>query len=188
MQVLFDCKEYRSTNPECGFFFFLPPDQMNILINQPDFGMARSMDKGYYKTESKTMPVRWCSPEVLNYGKFSSQSDVWAFGVVMWEMFSYDFRLMMFCIQVPYAPMSNAEVIEKVLGGYRLPSPDNCPKEIYQCMIACWNEQVEQRPSLKQLYDEIERKWIEIRQSQPASVPSTPARRNIQQPVSNYAV
>jgi len=55
-------------------------------------------------------------------------------------------------------------------------------------MIACWNEQVEQRPSFKQLYDEIERKWIEIKQSQPVSVPSTPTRRNIQQPVSNYAV
>ena len=85
--------------------------------------------------------------------------------------------------------MSNAEVIEKVLGGYRLPSPDNCPNEIYQCMIACWNEQAEQRPSFKQLYDEIERKWIEMKEGQTESIPSTSTRTDHQQhPFYNYAV
>ena len=125
----------------------------------------------------------------------------------MWEMFSYgmvktltqsssivvlywfDFRLLMFCIQIPYIGMPNAEVIEKVFGGYRLPSPDNCPEEIYQCMIACWNEEAEQRPSFKQLYDEIERKWNEFKQSQPENIFSTSTpRKNALQPVSNYVM
>ena len=105
-------------------------------------------------------------------------------------MFSVDmtFRLMMFCIQIPYTGMSNAEVIEKVLGGYRLPSPDNCPKEIYQCMISCWNEQAEQRPSFKQLYDEIESNRIEIKQSRPERILPTSTRTDDSQAFHYHAV
>jgi len=70
--------------------------------------------------------------------------DVWAFGVVMWEIFSYG--------MIPYAGLSNERVIEKVtIEGYRLPSPANCPKEIYQWMLDCWNNEAEQRPSFQQL-------------------------------------
>ena len=142
------------------------------------------------------MPVRWCAPEVFEYGKFSSQSDVWSFGVVMWEMFSYGKvrmspsgeihpdgfdRFTLVCIQIPYKGMSNAEVIENVLGGYRLPSPDNCPEEIYQCMIACWNEQAKRRPSFKQLYDEIERIWREMKQNKSENIFSTSIDEDSQQ-------
>jgi len=121
-------------------------------IKISDFGMMKMIDKGYCKTESKTIPVQWCSLEVLQFGKFSFYSDVWAFGVVMWEIFSYG--------MIPYAGLSNVEVIEKVtIEGYRLPSPKNCPKEIYQWMLDCWNNEPEKRPSFGELYDLIERKW-----------------------------
>jgi len=124
-----------------------------------DFGMARTMDKGYYKTESKTIPVRWCSPEAIQIGKFSFYSDVWSFGVVMWEIFSYG--------TIPYYGIPNERVIEKVTNeGYVLPLPKNCSKEIYQWMLNCWNQEPEQRPSFDILYDQIERKWEEVIQNQ----------------------
>ena len=68
--------------------------------------------------------------------------------------------------------MSNAEVIEKVLGGYRMPSPDQCPKKIYEWMLVCWKVEAEQRPSFKQLYDEIEKIWIEAMQPTNSSMPN----------------
>jgi serine/threonine protein kinase len=129
------------------------------IVKISDFGMARTMNKGYYKTESKTIPVRWCSPESLQFGKFTIHSDVWAFGVVMWEIFSYG--------MIPYYGLSNIEVIEKVtIEGYRLPSPANCPEEIYQWMLDCWNNEAVQRPSFQQLYERIEKKWVQAIQNQ----------------------
>ena len=74
---------------------------------------------------------------------------------------------------MPYFGISNAEVIEKVVGGYRMSSPDDCPQKIYEWMLACWNVEAEQRPSFKQLYDEIEKIWLETRHNQPSSsIPS----------------
>jgi len=74
---------------------------------------------------------------------------VWAFGVVMWEIFSYG--------TIPYYGMSNSELVEKVVegGGYRLPSPRNCPEEIYRWMLECWNEEPEKRPSFTELCNRI---------------------------------
>jgi len=114
--------------------------------------------KDYYKTDSKVIPVRWCSPEVLRYGKFTTKSDVWAFGVVLWEMFSYG--------MIPYFPMSNAEIFEKVIEGYRLSIPKECPKEIYEWMLVCWSEEVEKRPSFKKLYEDISNVYKNSIQSQ----------------------
>jgi len=131
------------------------------IIKITDFGMARTMAKGYYKTDDKIIPVRWCALEVLQYGTFSFQSDVWAFGVVLWEMFSYG--------MIPYTGMSNAEVIEKVITGYRLNSPENCPDQIYKLMFTCWNAQPERRPTFKQLYDGIKNIWVQCKQNQPVN-------------------
>lgn len=57
-------------------------------VKVSDFGMARFIDRGYYISSGKLKPVRWCAPEVLEYNRYSFKSDVWAFGVTMWEMFS----------------------------------------------------------------------------------------------------
>jgi len=150
------------------------------IVKISDFGMARTMDKGYYKTENKTIPVRWCSPEAINFGKFTIHSDVWAFGVVMWEIFSYG--------MIPYYGMSNAEVVEKVITeGLRLPSPTNCPRDIYQWMLDCWNEESERRPNFKDLYDRIEKKWVELLQNYPRRNPNGIPRNNVF-PVPIYTV
>jgi len=149
------------------------------IVKISDFGMARTMtNKGYYKTESKTIPVRWCSPEALQFGKFSFHSDVWAFGVVMWEIFSYG--------MVPYYEMQNSEVLEKVIGGYRLPSPENCPPDIYGWIVSCWNREPVMRPSFKELYERIEAKWIETVQIQPAKVTPNTNLENLSQTSSSY--
>jgi len=145
------------------------------VVKISDFGMARAMVKEYYKTDSKTVPVRWSSPEVLSYGTFSFKSDIWAFGVVLWEIFSYG--------KIPYVGMTNSEVGEKVCEGYRLPPPRNCEKEIYDWMESCWKEDPEQRPSFKKLYEPIEKKWIEMKQGPPARAslrsPSSPSSSSI---------
>jgi len=79
----------------------------------------------------------------------------------MWEIFRYG--------SIPYYGMSNKEVIEKVVEeDYRLPSPENCPEEIYQWMLECWNKEPEERPSFKELYNRIERKWEETLPNQPS--------------------
>jgi serine/threonine protein kinase len=77
----------------------------------------------------------------LEYGSYSFKSDVWSFGIVLWELFSYG--------KIPYAGMSNLIVAEKVLNGYRLTCPENCPEEIYNLMEQCWSVDPIDRPSFK---------------------------------------
>jgi serine/threonine protein kinase len=79
--------------------------------------------------------------KVLAYGSYSYKSDVWSFGIVLWELFSYG--------RIPYPGMSNSMTVEKVLNGYRLPCPENCPIEIYNLMEQCWSEEPFDRPSFK---------------------------------------
>ena len=75
--------------------------------------------------------------------------DVWAYGVTLWELFSEG--------SPPYIGMSNAEAVEKILGGYRLPKPDKCPTEIYSLMEKCWKENSMDRPTMRELYSDIDK-------------------------------
>jgi serine/threonine protein kinase len=84
---------------------------------------------------------------VIEYGQSSSQSDVWSFGVCLWEMFSYG--------KIPYSELSNNEVVSKVLAGYRLEAPLNCPPEVYKIMTSCWQLKPESRPTFSDLMTEI---------------------------------
>ena len=77
-----------------------------------------------------------------------NQSDVWAFGVVLWEIFSFGL--------VPYVTMSNEEVVHKVLSGYQMLSPHNCPSEVYALMVKCWNLKATSRPTFKELFDALD--------------------------------
>ena len=96
-----------------------------------DFGMSRAaVNSDYYRSHGDLIAVRWTAPEALEEQKFSEQSDVWSFGVLMWEIWSR--------ADVPYKGMGNDKVWANVLGGYRLPCPDNCPPNIYSLMLACW--------------------------------------------------
>ncbi|EHB13941.1 Ephrin type-A receptor 6 [Heterocephalus glaber] len=84
------------------------------------------------------IPIRWTAPEAIAYRKFSSASDAWSYGIVMWEVMSYGER--------PYWEMSNQDVILSIEEGYRLPAPMGCPASLHQLMLHCWQKERNHRP------------------------------------------
>ncbi|XP_055515115.1 ephrin type-A receptor 2 isoform X2 [Leucoraja erinacea] len=119
----------------------------NILVNSQlvckvsDFGLSRVLEddtEGTYTTSGGKIPIRWTAPEAIAYRKFTSASDVWSFGIVMWEVLSYGER--------PYWEMSNHEVMKSINEGFRLPAPMECPSAIYQLMMQCWQQERAKRP------------------------------------------
>ncbi|XP_053730150.1 tyrosine-protein kinase SYK isoform X1 [Synchiropus splendidus] len=117
-----------------------------LLVSQhyakiSDFGLSKVIgdDQNYYKAKAHgKWPVKWYAPECMNYFKFSSKSDVWSFGVLMWEAYSYG--------QKPYRGMKGNDVNQMIESGARLEAPKNCPQEIYNLMMTCWTYKVEDRP------------------------------------------
>ncbi|NXI24878.1 KSYK kinase, partial [Sterrhoptilus dennistouni] len=106
-----------------------------------DFGLSKALsaDENYYKAQSHgKWPVKWYAPECMNFYKFSSKSDVWSFGVLMWEAFSYG--------QKPYKGMKGGEVAQMIERGERMERPEVCPTEVYSLMKLCWTYNVEDRP------------------------------------------
>ncbi|XP_025159700.1 proto-oncogene tyrosine-protein kinase ROS isoform X2 [Harpegnathos saltator] len=123
-------------------------DRENRVVKIGDFGLARDIYKNdYYRKEGEgLLPVRWMPPESLVDGVFTSQSDVWAFGVLMWEITTLG--------QQPYPAMTNFEVLHHVSAGNRLPRPLNCPPALHQLMLRCWSV-ADARPSFKVCLDNI---------------------------------
>ncbi|KFM05894.1 Cytoplasmic tyrosine-protein kinase BMX, partial [Aptenodytes forsteri] len=116
----------------------------NLTVKVSDFGMTRYvLDDLYTSSPGTKFPVKWSAPEVLHYTKFSSKSDVWAFGILMWEVFTLG--------KQPYELYDNMQVIEKVSQGYRLYRPQLVSDIIYQIMYNCWHELPEKRPAFFQL-------------------------------------
>uniref|UniRef100_A0A8B9D8A2 Tyrosine-protein kinase n=1 Tax=Anser cygnoides TaxID=8845 RepID=A0A8B9D8A2_ANSCY len=105
----------------------------NLTVKVSDFGMTRYvLDDLYVSSLGTKFPVKWSAPEVFHYTKFSSKSDVWAFGILMWEVFTLG--------KQPYELYDNMQVIEKVSQGYRLYRPQLVSDIIYQIMYNCWHE------------------------------------------------
>ncbi|NWS59627.1 KSYK kinase, partial [Chunga burmeisteri] len=106
-----------------------------------DFGLSKALsaDENYYKAQSHgKWPVKWYAPECMNFYKFSSKSDVWSFGVLMWEAFSYG--------QKPYKGMKGGEVAQMIERGERMERPEGCPTEVYDLMKLCWTYNIDDRP------------------------------------------
>ncbi|XP_042219284.1 insulin-like growth factor 1 receptor isoform X2 [Homarus americanus] len=120
-------------------------DKLNIKIS--DFGMTRMTDKDYYEmNKTKYLPVRWMPPEYLSNRKFTSQSDVWSYGVVIWEILSGGAR--------PYQHLEdNAKVMDVVINGYTLESdlPRNTPQFLAEIVVSCWKFHGCQRPYFPQI-------------------------------------
>ncbi|XP_075456100.1 tyrosine-protein kinase SYK isoform X1 [Ascaphus truei] len=107
-----------------------------------DFGLSKALgsDENYYKAKNLgKWPVKWYAPECINFHKFSSKSDVWSFGVLMWESYSYG--------QKPYKGMKGGDVSQMIESGKRMDCPAGCPSEIYNLMTLCWTYKVEERPT-----------------------------------------
>lgn len=115
-----------------------------------DFGLSRALGVGkdYYQSNFNVnlkLPIAWCAPECINYLKFTSQSDVWAYGVTLWEMFSFGFQ--------PWAALTGQQILEAIdkPNYQRLEQPECCPKEYYQLMLKCWTHEPSSRPKFSEI-------------------------------------
>uniref|UniRef100_A0A1I8P476 Tyrosine-protein kinase receptor n=1 Tax=Stomoxys calcitrans TaxID=35570 RepID=A0A1I8P476_STOCA len=123
------------------------PSKRTVKIG--DFGLARDIYKNdYYRKEGEALvPVRWMAPESLVDGVFTTQSDVWAFGVLCWEILTLG--------QQPYAARNNFEVLSYVKDGGRLEQPDNCPDKFFALMSECWRNDAEARPTFRKIFNSL---------------------------------
>ncbi|KAM9251459.1 tyrosine-protein kinase Fer-like isoform 1-T1 [Cariama cristata] len=122
-------------------------DENNIL-KISDFGMSRQEDDGVYSSSGlKQIPIKWTAPEALNYGRYTSESDVWSFGILLWETFSLGV--------CPYPGMTNQQAREQVEKGYRMSAPQKCSEEMYKIMQRCWAYKPENRPKFSEIQKEL---------------------------------
>ncbi|XP_036385586.1 BDNF/NT-3 growth factors receptor-like [Megalops cyprinoides] len=119
----------------------------NLLVKIGDFGMSRDVySTDYYRVGGHTMlPIRWMPPESIMYRKFTTESDVWSLGVVLWEIFTYG--------KQPWYQLSNNEVIECITQGRVLQRPRTCPKEVYDLMLGCWQREPHMRLNIKEIHN-----------------------------------
>eukprot|EP00128_Syssomonas_multiformis_P016763 Colp12_sorted_trinity150504_noHs@12380 len=127
----------------------------NILVGEnnickvADFGLARLIeDDEYAAKEGAKFPIKWTAPEAITHSRFTIKSDVWSFGILLSELVTYG--------RVPYPGMTNADVLQKIEQGYRMPCPAKCPPELYAVMTDCWKEQPEARPTFEFLQWRLE--------------------------------
>lgn len=116
----------------------------NRIVKVADFGLARVIeDSEYTARQGAKFPIKWTAPEAAMYGKFSIKSDVWSYGILLYELVTHG--------SIPYAGMHNKEVIEHVQRGYRIPKPTNCdcPDEVYRKMRDCWHSDPDKRPTFE---------------------------------------
>ncbi|XP_029193980.2 ephrin type-B receptor 1-B-like isoform X1 [Acropora millepora] len=124
----------------------------NMICKVSDFGLSRELEEddpdSEYQTQGGKIPIRWTAPEAIRYRKFSSASDVWSFGIVVWETMSFGER--------PYWDWNNFQVMDRVEGGYRLPVPVKCPKIVHSVMMDCWDQDRTQRPRFEEILKRLD--------------------------------
>nr|XP_046181846.1 focal adhesion kinase 1-like isoform X2 [Oncorhynchus gorbuscha] len=126
----------------------------NVLVSSTDcvmlgdFGLSRYMeDSSYYKASKGKLPIKWMAPESINFRRFTSASDVWMFGVCMWEILMYGIK--------PFQGVKNNDVIGRIENGERLAMPHNCPPTLYSLMTKCWAYDPSKRPRFTELKTQL---------------------------------
>ncbi|XP_077471699.1 tyrosine-protein kinase Lyn isoform X1 [Stigmatopora argus] len=121
----------------------------SLLCKIADFGLARVIsDDEYTAKEGTKFPIKWTAPEAINYNCFTIKSDMWSFGVLLYELFTLG--------KMPYPGMTKAEVMSSVQRGYRMPCPNNCPAQLYNFMMCCWNSTPDNRPTFEFMQSVLE--------------------------------
>uniref|UniRef100_A0A8C0IXS8 Tyrosine-protein kinase receptor n=1 Tax=Chelonoidis abingdonii TaxID=106734 RepID=A0A8C0IXS8_CHEAB len=122
----------------------------SLVVKIGDFGMSRDIySTDYYRVGGRTMlPIRWMPPESILYRKFTAESDIWSFGVVLWEIFTYG--------KQPWYQLSNTEAIECITQGRELERPRTCPSEVYDIMQGCWQREPQQRQNIKKIHSRLQ--------------------------------
>ncbi|XGW22955.1 hypothetical protein V3C99_005303 [Haemonchus contortus] len=126
----------------------LTKNHLNVKI--ADFGLARLLHKEnqYEARVGARFPIKWTAPEAANFNRFTTKSDVWSFGILLTEIVTYG--------RIPYPGMTNAEVLQQIDAGYRMPCPQSCPVELYDLMCQCWRAEPEKRPTFETLQWKLE--------------------------------
>ena len=122
----------------------------NVLVGEylickvADFGLARVIDKNIYEAHTGAkFPIKWTALEAAMYGHFTIKSDVWSFGILLYELITYG--------RFPYHRMNNTQVLEALQTGYRMPCPMGCPEQLYEIMRECWKDNAASRPTFETL-------------------------------------
>uniref|UniRef100_A0A8C1RRT6 Receptor tyrosine-protein kinase erbB-4 n=1 Tax=Cyprinus carpio TaxID=7962 RepID=A0A8C1RRT6_CYPCA len=129
----------------------------NVLVKSPnhikitDFGLARLLDadEKEYNADGGKMPIKWMALECIHYRKFTHQSDVWSYGVTIWELMTFGGK--------PYDGIPTREIPDLLEKGERLPQPPICTIDVYMVMVKCWMIDADSRPRFKELAAEFSR-------------------------------
>ncbi len=127
----------------------------NVLVSSDrrakiaDFGMSRETNaREYYKSKGGRLPIRWTAPEAIEEFKFSSTSDAWSFGVLMYEIWTTG--------ATPYKDIKSVAVVHAmVTNGFRLPCPDDCPADVHAMMLECWHANLVCRPTFSEVVTKL---------------------------------
>lgn len=153
----------------------------NILVGDDkvlkisDFGLSR--EGIYVKRSTGKIPLRWLSIEAMRDRIYSTTSDVWAFGIVLWEICTLG--------GFPYPTINDRDLLEFLLEGERMEKPTNCTDEIYQIMLGCWSRECEDRPTFQSLKEQLfdmqkeEKPYVNVDPSQDFTLPPTAGRDSV---------
>ncbi|XP_053980270.1 focal adhesion kinase 1 isoform X2 [Hylaeus volcanicus] len=137
----------------------------NVLVSAhncvklADFGLSRWVeDQSYYTASKCKLPIKWMAPESINFRRFTTSSDVWMFGVCMWEILMLGVK--------PFQGVKNNEVIRKLENGERLALPNHCPPRLYSLMSQCWSYEPSKRPTFKEIRETLHEILLEEKHQQ----------------------
>jgi serine/threonine protein kinase len=123
----------------------------SLFVKIADFGLSRDIyEKDYYRIGSDVckLPIKWMSPESIQKKIFNTETDIWSYGVLVWELFTRG--------MTPYSNIDNNLLFYNLENGYRLPKPQSCPVSIYTILLKCWSKSPKSRPDFATLSEQIE--------------------------------